>query len=140
MIFFFLTQFLMIFIVWLDIRTSETVDKLVKKARNNDPEYLKPLCGLPISTYFSAVKLRWLLDNVKEVQDAVAEGRCLFGTIDTWIIWVINWAISVLRSRNKNCYKCVTSCFPNNLLFRISLEGQMGDYTLLKLQMLRVQC
>lgn len=70
------------------MRTSETVDHLVKKARNNDPEYLKPLCGLPISTYFSAVKLRWLLDNVKEVQDAVADGRCLFGTIDSWIIWV----------------------------------------------------
>lgn len=70
------------------MRTSETVDRLVKKARNNDPEYLKPLCGLPISTYFSAVKLRWLLDNVKEVQDAVADGRCLFGTIDSWIIWV----------------------------------------------------
>ncbi|KAJ1526179.1 hypothetical protein ONE63_009338 [Megalurothrips usitatus] len=74
-------------IVWLDMRTSETVDHLLSKARNHNPEYLKPLCGLPISTYFSAVKLRWLLDNVKEVQDAVAEGRCLFGTIDTWIIW-----------------------------------------------------
>lgn len=74
-------------IVWLDMRTSDTVDRLVKKARNHDPEYLKPLCGLPISTYFSAVKLRWLLDNVKEVQEAVADGRCLFGTIDSWIIW-----------------------------------------------------
>lgn len=76
------------FPVWLDMRTSETVDCLLSKARNHDPEYLKPLCGLPISTYFSAVKLRWLLDNVKEVQDAVSDGRCLFGTIDSWIIWV----------------------------------------------------
>lgn len=70
------------------MRTSETVDQLINKARNQDPEYLKPLCGLPISTYFSAVKLRWLLDNVKDVQEAVEDGRCLFGTIDSWIIWV----------------------------------------------------
>lgn len=44
--------------------------------------------GLPISTYFSAVKLRWLLDNVDEVRQAVLSGRALFGTVDSWIIWV----------------------------------------------------
>lgn len=44
--------------------------------------------GLPLSTYFSAVKLRWLLDNVEEIRLAVKEGRALFGTIDSWLIWV----------------------------------------------------
>lgn len=44
--------------------------------------------GLPISTYFSAVKLRWLLDNVDEVRQAVLSGRAMFGTVDSWIIWV----------------------------------------------------
>lgn len=44
--------------------------------------------GLPLSTYFSAVKVRWLLDNVKKVQRAVEEDRALFGTIDSWLIWV----------------------------------------------------
>ncbi len=44
--------------------------------------------GLPISTYFSAVKLRWLLDNVDEVQQAVLSERAMFGTVDSWIIWV----------------------------------------------------
>lgn len=44
--------------------------------------------GLPISTYFSAVKLRWLLDNVDEVKQAVLSERALFGTVDSWIIWV----------------------------------------------------
>lgn len=49
---------------------------------------MKSICGLPVSTYFSAVKLRWLMDNVEEVQLAIKENRCLFGTIDTWLIWV----------------------------------------------------
>lgn len=44
--------------------------------------------GLPISTYFSAVKLRWLLDNVDMVHEAVLSKRAMFGTVDTWIIWV----------------------------------------------------
>lgn len=49
---------------------------------------LKVLSGLPVSTYFSALKLRWLMDNVPEVRNAIEKGRCLFGTIDTWLIWV----------------------------------------------------
>lgn len=44
--------------------------------------------GLPISTYFSAVKLRWLMDNVDEVRQAVLSERAMFGTVDSWIIWV----------------------------------------------------
>lgn len=44
--------------------------------------------GLPLSTYFSAVKLRWLLDNVEEIQKAVEDRRAMFGTIDSWLIWV----------------------------------------------------
>lgn len=44
--------------------------------------------GLPISTYFSAVKLRWLMDNVDEVRDAVVSRRAMFGTVDSWLIWV----------------------------------------------------
>ena len=45
--------------------------------------------GLPISTYFSAVKLRWLMDNVDEVHEAVLSHRAMFGTVDSWLIWVI---------------------------------------------------
>lgn len=49
---------------------------------------LQQKTGLPISTYFSAVKLRWLLDNVDEVHEAVLSKRAMFGTVDSWIIWV----------------------------------------------------
>ncbi|XP_048631536.1 glycerol kinase-like [Brassica napus] len=44
-------------------------------------------CALPISTYFSAMKLLWLMENVHAVKDAIKKGYAIFGTIDTWLIW-----------------------------------------------------
>ncbi|GAB6028413.1 hypothetical protein CHUAL_002573 [Chamberlinius hualienensis] len=74
-------------IVWLDNRTAQTVENLIAKTPGQNKEYYQPKCGLPLSTYFSAVKLRWLLDNVPKVQEAVNENRCMFGTVDSWLIW-----------------------------------------------------
>ncbi|XP_076234211.1 glycerol kinase 3 isoform X2 [Calliopsis andreniformis] len=74
-------------IVWMDMRTTATIDDLLKSIRNQNINYLKPLCGLPINPYFSALKLKWLLDNVPRVQEALKQNRCMFGTVDTWIIW-----------------------------------------------------
>lgn len=48
---------------------------------------LQPLCGLPLSPYFSALKLRWLLDNVPKVKTALSQDRLMFGTVDSWLIW-----------------------------------------------------
>lgn len=76
-------------LVWLDMRTSTTVDQLLDTIPNNahNKNYLQPLCGLPLSTYFSAVKLRWLKDNVASIGEAMHEQTCLFGTVDTWLMW-----------------------------------------------------
>ncbi|KAM3836219.1 glycerol kinase isoform 1-T1 [Vipera latastei] len=74
-------------IVWLDLRTQSTVERLLKRIPGKNKSFFKSRTGLPLSTYFSAVKLRWLLDNVKEIRQAVLEGRALFGTIDSWLIW-----------------------------------------------------
>lgn len=65
---------------------------------NKDSDSLQHKTGLPISTYFSAVKLRWLLDNVEEVQQAVLSQRAMFGTVDSWIIWVSNYMYLYLIS------------------------------------------
>ncbi|XP_061483346.1 glycerol kinase isoform X4 [Rhineura floridana] len=75
-------------IVWLDLRTQSTVERLLKKIPGQNKSFFKTKTGLPLSTYFSAVKLCWLLDNVKEVREAVQEQRALFGTIDSWLIWL----------------------------------------------------
>ncbi|CAG9816057.1 unnamed protein product [Phaedon cochleariae] len=76
-------------IVWLDVRTSTTVDVLLDRVPNKsrNKNYLKPLCGLPLSPYFSAVKIKWLQDNIPKVKKAMETGNCLFGTIDSWLIW-----------------------------------------------------
>lgn len=72
------------------MRTTTTLedilDSVPNKTRNKN--YLKPLCGLPMSPYFSALKIRWLIDNISRVKHAIDEERCAFGTIDTWLIWV----------------------------------------------------
>jgi len=49
---------------------------------------LKEATGLPLSTCFSAVKIKWLIENVKEVREAIEQETCLFGTLDTWVLWV----------------------------------------------------
>ena len=70
-------------IIWLDNRTTTTVDDLIESIPNNSKNinYLKPLCGLPLSPYFSALKLRWLRDNIPSVKKAMDNGDALFGTI-----------------------------------------------------------
>lgn len=116
---------LVYFLVWLDMRTASTVDKILATNKKNK-DFLKSLCGLPLSTYFSAVKLRWLMDNVPQVQKAIDENRCLFGTIDTWLIWVGKHLFLSIRNYKFFC--------------RILQEALTVDYTSLMLQTLQEQC
>ncbi|KAK3941590.1 FGGY family of carbohydrate kinase [Diplogelasinospora grovesii] len=74
-------------VVWPDTRTKNLVRELKAK---DGAATLTEACGLPLSTYPSSVKLRWLLDNVEEVQQAYEEGRLAFGTVDTWLIYKLN--------------------------------------------------
>ncbi|XP_066256252.1 glycerol kinase 3-like isoform X1 [Euwallacea similis] len=73
-------------LVWMDMRTSSTVDQILQYGKK-DKNFLQYTCGLPVSTYFSALKIKWMMDNVKGVKEAIKEGRCLFGNIDSWLIW-----------------------------------------------------
>lgn len=72
-------------IVWHDTRTNKLVDSIL--AKHPDHSHIKEISGLPISPYFSALKIRWLKDNVKAVREACRKKRCITGTIDSWIIW-----------------------------------------------------
>ncbi|XP_065199681.1 glycerol kinase 3-like [Planococcus citri] len=81
-------------IVWSDVRNKDTVQQFIAKSKRKCADYLKPICGLPISTYFSALKIRWLIDNIPEVNKAVIEERCLFGTVDSWLIWNLTGGVN----------------------------------------------
>lgn len=72
-------------ILWHDARTASTSAMLEEALGGRDA--LRHSCGLPISTYFSGVKLRWLMDNVPEVKQGMENGTALFGTVDSWILW-----------------------------------------------------
>jgi glycerol kinase len=76
-------------IVWLDQRTSQVVKEITGKC-GSDVNKLRPICGLPINTYFSATKMRWMLLNEEVVkQEATKEDtQMCFGTIDTWLVAV----------------------------------------------------
>jgi len=69
-------------IVWQDTRTDKTCNSL-KKFKN----IFQRKTGLSIATYFSGPKIKWLFDNVKDLQKDAENGEALFGTIDSWIIW-----------------------------------------------------
>lgn len=71
-------------IVWQDRRTSEYCDSL--KDQGLLP-YVKEKTGLIIDAYFSATKVKWILDNVEGARKKAEEGKLIFGTVDSWIVW-----------------------------------------------------
>ena len=71
-------------IVWQDTRVSHEVRRF---SANGGQDRFRPQTGLPLSTYFSGLKLRWLLQNVPGAQEKAAAGKLLFGNIDTFLLW-----------------------------------------------------
>jgi glycerol kinase len=71
-------------IVWQDTRTDALINELEK---DGGQDRFRLTTGLPLATYFSAPKLKWILDNVDGARVKAEKGDLLFGTIDTWLIW-----------------------------------------------------
>jgi len=71
-------------IVWQDTRTDKICNEL---AADGGQDRLRPKTGLPLATYFSGPKVKWILDNVAGVREKAEKGEVLFGNIDTWVIW-----------------------------------------------------
>lgn len=71
-------------IVWQDRRTAGFCDRLIKEGRET---LVREKTGLVIDAYFSASKIRWILDNVAGVRQKAEQGRLAFGTVDTWLVW-----------------------------------------------------
>ena len=72
-------------IVWQDVRTSKYC-----KSLKNDKEltdYVRMNSGLVIDSYFSATKIKWILDNVPKAREQSENGELMFGTVDTWLLW-----------------------------------------------------
>ena len=72
-------------IVWQCRRTAALCEELKKDGKFAD--YVRRRTGLLIDAYFSATKIRWILDNVPGAREGAERGRLLFGTVDSWLIW-----------------------------------------------------
>ncbi|QIK62212.1 glycerol kinase GlpK [Leucobacter viscericola] len=71
-------------IVWQDTRTQAMVDRL---AEDGGADRFKAITGLPLTSYFSASKIAWILDNVEGARARAEAGDLLFGTTDCWVLW-----------------------------------------------------
>ena len=71
-------------IVWQDTRTQPIVDEL---AKDGGPERFKQKVGLPLATYFSGTKIKWILDNVEGARAKAEAGDLVFGNTDCWVLW-----------------------------------------------------
>jgi glycerol kinase len=71
-------------LVWQDTRTDQICNEL---SGDGGQDRFRATTGLPIATYFSGPKIRWILDNVEGARARAEAGELLFGNIDTWVIW-----------------------------------------------------
>jgi glycerol kinase len=71
-------------IVWQDMRVSDSVSEF---SREGGPDRFRAQTGLPLATYFSGLKIRWLLDHVPGAREQAEAGELLFGNIDTFLVW-----------------------------------------------------
>lgn len=71
-------------IVWQDTRTDQLVNMF---AADGGQDRFRARVGLPLATYFSGPKIRWILDNVAGAREAAEGGQLAFGTIDSWVVW-----------------------------------------------------
>ena len=71
-------------IVWQDTRTKDICEELIS---GGGIDCFRDTTGLPVSTYFSATKFSWLLQNVEGLKEAADRGEVYFGNIDTWLLW-----------------------------------------------------
>jgi glycerol kinase len=78
-------------IVWQDTRTDKICNEL---AKDGGQDRFRAKVGLPLATYFSGPKIKWILDNVEGVRSAAERGDAVFGNMDTWVIWNITGGVN----------------------------------------------
>ncbi|XP_015377459.1 PREDICTED: glycerol kinase-like, partial [Diuraphis noxia] len=101
-------------LIWMDMATTQSiVDRFINKQISNcntldeQKKFLQSKCGSTLNPHFSVFKLIWLMENVPQVSKAIQEERCMFGTMDSWLIWV-NFFLIILKLLK-----------PNNLVMQI---------------------
>lgn len=116
-------------IVWQCRRTADYVEQL--KAEGYD-RIIKEKTGLIVDPYFSATKLKWILDNVEGVRKRAEAGKLLFGTVDTWLIYRLTkgkvFATDVTNASRTMLYNIHDLCWDKELLAKFNIpEGMLPE-------------
>lgn len=113
-------------IVWQCRRTSEYCDSLKAKGLTDT---FREKTGLVIDAYFSGTKLRWILENVEGAREKAEQGKLLFGTVDTWLIWKLtNGAVHVTDYSNASrtlLFNIQTLQWDDDILKEFNIPKQM---------------
>lgn len=113
-------------IVWQCRRTANIVDELNK---NGLSEHIKKTTGLIPDAYFSATKIKWILDNVPNAREQAKRGELLFGTVDSWLVWKLtNGEVHVTDATNASrtmLYDIHKLCWDKTLLDALDIPQSM---------------
>ena len=113
-------------IVWQCRRTADYCDKLIA---NGHSETIKDKTGLIIDAYFSATKLKWILDNTPDAREKAKNGDILFGTIDTWLLWNLTGgkihATDYSNASRTMMFNINTLCWDDELLSLFDIPNNM---------------
>ena len=114
-------------IVWQDVRTSKYCKEL--KADENLNQYVHFNTGLVIDSYFSATKIKWILDNVPKAREMSENGQLLFGTVDTWLLWNLSkgkvHATDYSNASRTMLYNIKELQWDHNMLDRLEIPASM---------------
>ncbi|HWP41288.1 MAG TPA: glycerol kinase GlpK, partial [Tepidisphaeraceae bacterium] len=116
-------------IVWQDTRTRELCDELAGADLAGQDRF-RDRTGLPLATYFSGPKIRWILDHIPGVREPARQGRVIFGNIDTWLIWNLSGGAG--RNRGDPEPAHVTDVTNASRTMLMNLAGLDWDPTMLE--------
>ena len=113
-------------IVWQDRRTSEYCDSLKAEGYT---DRIRSKTGLIIDAYFSATKIRWILENVPGARGKAEQGKLRFGTVDTWLIWMLTrgevHVTDVSNASRTMVYNIHDLCWDKELLELFGIPASM---------------
>jgi len=113
-------------IVWQCRRTADYVEQLKQEGYD---KVIKEKTGLIVDPYFSATKLKWILDNVEKARDKANAGQLMFGTVDTWLIYKLTkgavFATDVTNASRTMLYNIHDLCWDEELLAKFDIPKSM---------------
>ncbi len=113
-------------IVWQCRRTADICDELAKRGLT---DYIRKTTGLVLDAYFSATKIKWILDNVEGAREKAERGELLFGTVDTWLLWKLTdgkvHATDYTNASRTMLYDIHRLCWDERLLRELNIPASM---------------